>query len=44
MKYNIVGIYELSIEADNIEEAMKKMMNIKLSQCENIYVSDYDNE
>ena len=44
MKYNIVGIYELSIEASDIEEAMKKMMNIKLGQCENIYVSDYDNE
>ena len=44
MKYNIVGIHELSIEANDIEEAMKKIMNIKLSQCENIYISDYDNE
>lgn len=44
VRYSIVGIYELSVNADSLEEAMEIMMNMKLNECENIYVSDYDCE
>ena len=44
MKYNIVGIYEATIEADNLDEAINKLMMMKLDTLDNVYVSDYDYE
>ena len=42
-KYTIVGIYELSIEANSFEEAITKMQNLKIKECVT-YISDYDYE